>query len=305
MKLLVTGRNGQIAQSLAALDSDDVKIIALGRPDLDITDRASIDRAIAVYRPDLVVNAAAYTAVDKAESDQDAAFAVNRDGAGHVAAATAAAGLPIIHISTDYVFAGDKSEPYVETDATGPQNIYGLSKLEGEKAIAAANPAHVILRTAWVYSPYGSNFLKTMLRLAAERDVIRVVADQHGTPTYAPDIAEAIVAVAERIKADPKGVAWRGVFHMVAEGETTWAGFAEEIFRRSESQGGPSIRIESISATEYPSIARRPINSRLSTRYFRRTFQTSLRNWRLAVSDCIKGLFATQTQKSQAKRNTP
>ncbi|AZO42338.1 dTDP-4-dehydrorhamnose reductase [Mesorhizobium sp. M7D.F.Ca.US.005.01.1.1] len=290
MRILVTGQEGQVARSLAALANEELSVTTLGRPDLDITEAESIARAIELVRPDIVVNPAAYTAVDKAESEAQAAFAVNRDGARNVAAAAAAAGLPVIHVSTDYVFAGNKAAPYIETDATGPTGIYGSSKLEGEQAIAAANEAHVILRTAWVYSPYGHNFLKTMLRLAADRDVLRVVADQHGTPTYAPDIAEGIVAAARKVLSAPESEDWRGIFHMVAQGETNWASFAEEIFAQSARRGGPSARVEPITTADYPTPARRPAHSRLDTTKFRATFGHALPDWENGVARCLTKL---------------
>jgi dTDP-4-dehydrorhamnose reductase len=287
MRILVTGKQGQVARALAALSNDDMQIVTLGRPDLDITDRDSIARAIARERPDILVNPAAYTAVDKAESEPDAAFAVNRDGAENVAAAANVAGVPIIHVSTDYVFAGDKAKPYVETDATGPTGVYGRSKLAGEEAVAAANATHVILRAAWVFSPWGSNFAKTMLRLAGERETVRVVADQHGTPTYAPDIAVGIGAVARRVAAEPDSKDWRGLFHMVADGETTWAGFAEEIFIQSARRSGPSARVEPIATADYPTPAKRPANSRLDTAKFCAIFGHGLPDWREGVARCV------------------
>ena len=292
MKLLVTGRSGQVATSLLALAAPDLEIVALGRPELDITDRASLDRAIAAHRPDVVVSAGAYTAVDRAETDVDVAFAANRDGAGHAAAAAAAAGLPIIHISTDYVFPGDKAEPYVESDATGPVSVYGRSKLEGETAVLAANPQAAVLRTAWVYSPYGNNFLKTMLKLAATRDALRVVGDQQGTPTYAPDIAEAIVVVARRMLASPAAEDWRGVFHLVATGTTNWADFAAEIFRQSAARGGPSASVEAIGTADYPTPAHRPANSRLDTARFNGVFGHRLPSWQDGVGRCLAALDA-------------
>ena len=245
MRILVTGRDGQVARCLADLSGEGREIVAIGRPDLDLTDRASVVAAVARIRPDIVVNPAAYTAVDKAESEPDAAFAVNAAGAESVALAAAEAGVPIVHVSTDYVFAGDKDGRYVETDPVGPTGVYGASKLEGETRVLAANLKAVVLRTAWVYSPYGNNFLKTMLRVAKDRDVLRVVADQHGTPTYAPDIAAGILAVCERTMAEPNGD-WPGVYHMVAEGETTWAGFAQAIFAASRERGGPAASVEPI-----------------------------------------------------------
>ena len=292
MRLLVTGREGQVAQSLLSLNGSGVAVAALGRPALDITDAASVRQAVEAERPDVVVNAAAYTAVDKAEAEEASAFAANCDGAANVAAAAAAAGVPMIHLSTDYVFSGTKPGPYVETDATGPQGAYGRSKLAGEAAVAAAAPDHAILRTAWVYAPTGQNFLRTMLRLGETRDTVRVVADQHGTPTYAPDIAAAIVEIARLMLARPGDASLRGVFHMVAGGETTWAGFAEEIFSRSAERGGPSARVEPIATADYPTPAVRPANSRLDTAKFRAAFAHPLPDWRSGVSCCLDALGA-------------
>lgn len=290
--VLVTGKDGQVARSLAALTSPQLEFVTLGRPELDITDPDAVARAIAHIGPAVVVNSAAYTAVDKAESEPDAAYAVNRDGARNVAAAAAATGLPVIHFSTDYVFAGDRPGPYGETDPTGPTGVYGSSKLAGEIAVADANPAHVILRTAWVYSPYGANFLKTMLRVSAERDVLRVVGDQHGTPTYAPDIAEAVAAVARRLVKAPQAQDWRGVFHMVATGETSWAGFAEAIFAESARRGGSFAAVEPITTADYPTPARRPANSRLDTHKFVSVFGHALPDWHDGVRRCLAAMAA-------------
>ena len=287
MKLLVTGRTGQIARSLLDLANEEIAIVACGRPELDIVDRAAIDRAIAAHRPDVVVSAGAYTAVDQAESDEATAFAVNRDGAGNVAAAAVAAGLPLIHISTDYVFDGAKPTPYIETDKTAPQGVYGVSKLAGEEAVLAALPGAVVLRTAWVFSFYGNNFLKTMLRLAHGRDLVRVVVDQCGNPTYAPDIAAGIVAVARRIVSEPVSSADtrpRGVFHMTAAGEANWAGFADEIFKQSKDRGGPFARVEPITTAEYPTPAKRPANSRLDCSHFITAFNHKIPHWQDGVT---------------------
>ena len=292
MKILVTGHEGQLAQSLRERSSNAMQVVTLGRPQLDIADIASVEKAIADCRPDVVVNAAAYTAVDRAESEASAAFAVNAVGAENVARAAAKAGLPIIHVSTDYVFDGTAATPYRESDATAPQSVYGHSKLEGEKKVAAANPAHVIFRTAWVYSVHGHNFLKTMLRLAADRPQIRVVADQLGTPTYAPDIAAGIQAAIERIAADPSASSWRGVFHLVAAGEASWAGFAREIFNESVEVGGPGAEVVEIGTADYPTPARRPANSRLCTQRFEETFGLKLPAWQDGVRRCVRRLYA-------------
>ncbi len=292
MRMLVLGRQGQIAQSLAALAGGDLEISSLGRPELDITEPGSIVRVIKSSRPDIVVNPAAYTAVDKAESEVDAAFAANREGAKSAAEAAATASLPIIHVSTDYVFSGAKTSPYVETDKPAPTGVYGQSKLEGERAVATANPAHVILRTAWVYSPYGSNFLKTMLRLAEDRDVVRVVDDQSGTPSYAPDIARGIVVVARKVLASPQDQHWRGIFHMVAQGDTTWAGFAEEIFSQWARRGRARPKVQRIATSEYPTPALRPLNSRLDSGKFQATFRHALPDWATGVDRCLAELEA-------------
>jgi dTDP-4-dehydrorhamnose reductase len=284
LKLLVTGQAGQVARAMALAGSADVIVTCVGRPELDLTDPVSVRAAIDLHKPDIVVNPAAYTAVDKAESEVELAYSINRDGAGSVAAAAAQAGVPIVHISTDYVFSGDKAEPYLESDPTGPTGVYGASKLAGEQAVAAANPAHVVLRTAWVYAPWGHNFARTMLRLAADRDVVRVVADQQGTPTYAPDIAQAMLAVCQTIMASPDGNDWRGVFHLTNGGATNWAGFAAEVFAQSAARGGPSARVEPISTADYPTLARRPANSRLDTDRFTRTFGHRMTDWSDAVA---------------------
>ncbi|WP_108462310.1 dTDP-4-dehydrorhamnose reductase [Devosia naphthalenivorans] len=282
MRILVIGRDGQLARALAQLNSDALSVRCVGRPELDLLDRDTIGAAITNYSPDVVINPAAYTAVDKAESEQDLAFAVNRDGAEHVAAAAKLAGIPLVHISTDYVFDGHKTSPYVETDTPDPQSVYGCSKLAGEKAVARANPDHVILRTAWVYSPWGHNFAKTMLRLAGEREVVRVVADQHGTPTYAPYIADAVAAVVNSIRTRSNGD-WRGLFHLTNEGDTSWADFAAAVFEHSRQRGGPWARVEPIATKDYPTPAKRPTNSRLDTTLFSQTFGYAPPHWREGV----------------------
>ncbi|GAC1044648.1 dTDP-4-dehydrorhamnose reductase [Rhizobium sp. No.120] len=291
MRLLVTGREGQVAQSMLALSSSSAEVVAVGRPMLDIRDIGSIESAISTYRPDVVVNAAAYTAVDKAESDTEAAFAVNASGAGNVALAARRAGLPVIQISTDYVFDGLSASPYAEDGQTGPQSVYGHSKLAGEMEVATANPSHVILRTAWVYSTYGNNFLKTMLRLADERSELRIVADQLGTPTYASDIAAGILVVAHRICGGRGAANCFGTFHMVAAGETSWAGFAREIFAQSTLVGGSSADVIDITTADYPTPARRPANSRLQTTRFKDNFGYELPVWQDGVRRCIREIY--------------
>lgn len=287
MRMLVAGREGQLARALRAQAGPDLEVIALGRPDLDLARPESLAAGVARARPDIVVNAAAYTMVDKAETEEALATTINGAAAGALAVASAQLGVPVVQISTDYVFDGTKSTPYVESDPLAPLNAYGRSKLAGERAVAAANPRHAILRTSWVYDGEGRNFLKTMLRLAETRDEIGVVADQIGAPSYAPDIAEAAVAVARHLVAD--GDARRaGVFHMSGAGETSWAGFAQEIFRLSAEAGGPSAVVRAIATADYPTPALRPVNSRLNCDRLAATHGARLPDWRDALRRCMR-----------------
>ena len=291
MKIAVTGKSGQVVTALLERGAAaGVDVMALGRPEMDLTRPQSVRAAILASGADVVISAAAYTAVDKAESEPDLAFAINGAGAGAVASAAAELDVPVIHISTDYVFDGSKAEPYLETDPTGPLGVYGASKLAGEEAVRAATPNHAILRTAWVYSPFGANFLKTMLRLAADRPRLRVVADQRGTPTSALDIADAVLAVAGNLVARPDDAALRGVFHLVGGGEASWAEFAAEIFRHSAANGGPSASIEPIPASEYPTPAKRPGNSRLVTDKLRAAHGVVLPAWQHSTAQAVERL---------------
>lgn len=292
MKILVAGAQGQLARALvdAARGRDGLDVVALGRPRLDLLDEAAIAEAFAAIQPDLVVNAAAYTAVDKAESDAGAAFAVNRDGAAALAAATDSHACPIIHVSTDYVFDGAKAEPYVETDPVNPAGVYGRSKLEGETAVRAANPRHLILRTAWLYAPYGQNFLRTMVRLARERPQLRVVGDQRGNPTYVPHLADAILAIAAQLGAGGRAADVWGIYHAAADGETTWAGFAAEIVLVGAQHGIPAVPVSPIATAEYPTPAVRPANSRLECSRLARVFGAKLPPWQQGVSECVARL---------------
>ncbi|MCC7347288.1 MAG: dTDP-4-dehydrorhamnose reductase [Variibacter sp.] len=296
MRLAVTGRTGQVVTALceAAAGRDDLTVVPLGRPQFDLAHPGNLQAALRELAADVVVNAAAYTAVDQAESEFEVALAVNGAGARAVAEAAAALALPIIQISTDYVFDGSKTTPYVETDPVAPVNAYGRSKLAGEKAVAAAQPDHAILRTAWVYAAEGKNFLRTMLRLAATRPELAVVADQHGAPTYAPDIAAAVIAVARNLVARRADAGLRGVFHMSGGGETTWAGFAGEIFRLSAARGGPSAAVRPITTAEYPTPARRPMNSRLDCSKLARVHGVVMPEWRDALARCMDRLASTK-----------
>lgn len=289
MRILVTGREGQVVSCLleAAKDRPDLDVVAIGRPALDLAQPGAAGKIIADLAPDLVVSAAAYTAVDQAEEEPDLAFKVNADGAGAVSAAAARLGVPVIHLSTDYVYSGDLDRAYRETDATGPTGVYGASKLAGEAAVAAANPRHLILRTAWVYSAFGKNFLKTMLRLAETRDELAVVSDQRGNPTSAHDIADGVLHIAGRLAAGFDG--W-GVYHLAGRGDTDWAGFARHILDISGEHGGPHARVKDIATADYPTRARRPANSRLDTEKLETAFGWCCRPWRVATSDVVARL---------------
>jgi len=289
VRLVVTGRDGQVAASLleAGQAHAGVEVVAIGRPELDLARPETIVDAIALAKPDVVVSAAAYTAVDLAEDEPDLAFAVNATGAGKVAEAAARLGVPVIHLSTDYVFDGSASRPYLETDATAPLGVYGASKLAGEQAVAAAGPRHLILRTAWVYSPFGKNFAKTMLRLAADRDEISVVADQWGNPTSALDIADAILHAAAMLHGD-KGVSAFGTYHVAGTGETNWSGFARHILDTSQASGGSWADVRDIATKDYPTKARRPANSRLSSAKFAAVFGWSAPEWRESTERVVR-----------------
>jgi dTDP-4-dehydrorhamnose reductase len=287
--ILITGGAGQVGLALQRVSwPDPVVLHAPDRAALDLSDAAAIAAAFARTPFKAVINAAAYTAVDKAESDEAAAFAVNATAPGLLAQAAAEHGAAMLQVSTDYVFDGSKTEPYVEDDATGPLGVYGASKLAGEQAVLAAHPRPVILRTAWVLSPDRANFLKTMLRLAAERPTLRVVEDQIGCPTSAADIAETLKILTLRLLADP--AAPHGVYHFVNAGETSWADLAREIMVLSAQRGGPTALVEGIPTTGYPTPARRPANSRLATDKITLDFAIHPRPWREAVAEIVNQL---------------
>ena len=289
MRIAVTGATGQVATSLQERAGPKLEVVALARPAFDLASRAAVLAGLEAARPDVIVNAAAYTAVDKAETEEAEAFRVNAEGAGHVAEAAERLGVPLIHLSTDYVFDGALDRPYREDDRTGPTGAYGHSKLAGEKAVAAACENSVILRTAWVYSPFGTNFVRTMLRLNETRDEVGVVADRRGNPTSALDIAEALVAIAARVK-DDASPRLRGIFHMPGSGEATWADFAEAVFREAEARGRRSTRVKRIATADYPTPARRPANSRLDNEKLARVYGLSLPDWRHSVAACCARL---------------
>jgi len=294
-RILVLGGTGQVATALQArlpLDGHEVK--AVGRADVDISDPAAARAAVLDYAPDVVVNAAAYTAVDRAEGDEAAARALNAEGPAAAAAAAAGIGAAFIHFSTDYVFDGSKGQPYDETDPPRPLGVYGRTKLDGERAVAAANPRHIILRTAWVCSPTGSNFVKTMLRLAGEREFLGVVDDQHGRPTFARDLADAVAVIVDRLPGDATSDGW-GVFHAASQGETTWCGFARAIMDGSRARGGPAAEIRPITTSEFPTPARRPADSRLSTERLASAYGVRLPQWRTSLDVCLDEIYGIPT----------
>ena len=287
--ILVTGGSGQVGGALVRLGAPEgFRFVAPPRAQLDLADPASIIAVVASRPWAAVINAAAYTAVDRAQAEVEAAWRVNALAPACLARATAEAGIPIIHVSTDYVVPGDLDRPYREDDPIGPLGVYGASKEGGEQAVRTGNSRHAIVRTSWVVSAHGANFIKTMLRLGADRDVLRVVADQHGAPTAAGDLAHVLALVMQSMISDP--AAPLGTFHFANAGDTTWAGFAAEIFRLSAARGGPSARVEPIATKDYPTPARRPGNSRLDTQRIRDLYGVQPRPWEQATADIIDEL---------------
>ena len=292
MRLVVTGRDGQVATSLAEAGARaGIEVVRLGRPELDLERLETIAPALRAARPDVVVSAAAYTAVDQAEQEPERAQLVNALAPGRLAEVAADLGAPILHLSTDYVFDGLKSTPYVETDPAAPVTVYGATKLAGEFAVARVNPRHAILRTAWVYAPHGKNFVRTMLRLAETRDEVGVVGDQLGCPTSAADIAKGVLRIAAALRA---GEGQPGLYHMAGAGEASWAEFAAAIFEGAQARGGPVARVKPIATADYPTPAARPANSRLDCARAQAVFGVALPTWRDGLDRCLDVLAADQ-----------
>jgi dTDP-4-dehydrorhamnose reductase len=284
MKILVTGRAGQLVSSLVerAQHDPDVSLVALGRPELDLERPGAAADAIADSSPDLVINAAAFTAVDAAEDDPERAFRINADAAGEIAAAARAAGVPIVHVSTDYVFDGASAAPYREDDPVAPIGVYGRSKLAGEEQVRAANPDHLIVRTAWVYSPFGRNFVRTMMAAAREREELRVVADQRGNPTNALDLADALLAIARR---------WQGgTIHLAGTGAASWFEFASAIMAECALLGVPAARIVPIATADWPTRAQRPQDSTLDCGRAASLFGVHMPGWRESLPAVVARL---------------
>ncbi len=293
-RVLVTGATGQLGAELARCAwPDGWAVTALSKADLDLADTAAIAAKMAEHPWDAVINAAAYTAVDKAESDVVAAWAVNALAPAAFGEACARAGVPLVQVSTDYVFGGDREGAWEVDDPVAPLGVYGASKLGGELAVRTSGARHVIVRTAWVVSAHGHNFVKTMLRVGAERDTLRVVDDQHGSPTSAADLARALQLIALRLAEDPG--APTGTFHFSNAGAVSWAGFAREIFRQSAARAGPSAVVEPIATADYPTPARRPTNSLLDTRAIQAAYGIAPRPWAEALGDILDELIGPRT----------
>lgn len=285
MKVLVTGSNGQVGYCLVQqLRQQNADFLALDRDQLDITQRQAVWQTVSDYRPNVIINAAAHTAVDKAESEAEQAFAINRDGAAYLAEAAQQIGAAMLHISTDYVFDGQATQPYTETDATAPQGVYGQSKLAGEQAVLAACSRSIILRTAWVFGEHGHNFVKTMLRLGRERDSLGIVSDQHGAPTYAGDIAAALLHIAHHIT-QGKPTEY-GIYHFSGKPYVSWYQFAEAIFQQAQQQGilANTPQLLAIATPDYPTPAKRPANSCLQLDKIQQVFGISPSDWQQALT---------------------
>ncbi len=285
LKILITGQHGQVSQALQQRLPPLGELIVLGREQLDLTNADQIRQQVRAHRPDLIINAAAHTAVDQAESEPEVAFAINAIAPGILAEEAKALGAPLIHYSTDYVFDGSKPAPYTEADTPNPLGVYGQSKLAGEQAIAAVGGEHLILRTSWVYSNHGKNFLLTMQRLLQEKPQMRIVADQIGAPTWAGTIADSTRALIEHWQAGAAGA--RGVYHLTAQGETSWFGFAEAIGEHLRATGKACSELEPIPSSAYPTPAKRPLNSRLDCSRLQQQWHVAQPHWLDALHECL------------------
>ena len=291
MKLLVTGREGQLARSIAerAADHPGLDIIFTSRGEADLSSSGSVAGAITAVRPELVVNAAAYTAVDQAEAEPALAFRINAEGAGEAAAAAREVGAAVIQLSTDYVFDGRARDPYAEDAPTEPLSVYGRSKLSGEAAVRVTNPDHLILRTSWVYSPFGRNFVRTMASLAAEREVLNVVSDQFGCPTSALDLAEAILRIADRWNGgDRTGLG--DTYHLAGSGSGSWFDLAFEVMANCSRLGLPAAEVRPIATADWPTKATRPANAVLDCSRIERDLGLRLPDWRRSVAETVERL---------------
>lgn len=284
MKVLITGCNGQVGHCLTERLTKQAEVLALDYEGLDITDRKAVLNTVAEFKPNYIINAAAHTAVDRAEQEVELSYAINRDGPSYLAQAAKECGAVMLHISTDYVFDGMGDKPYQESDATGPQGIYGQSKLAGEQAVAESCPEHLILRTAWVFGEHGNNFVKTMLRLAQSRDELSIVGDQFGGPTYAGDIAEALIAMVQHLE-QGKQAKW-GVYHFSGMPYASWFDFASAIFQAAKLHDvlSKQPKLSAIPTSAYPTPAKRPENSRLDCSKIENQFGIKPSDWHAALN---------------------
>lgn len=285
MKVLLLGQHGQVSQALQQSLGRHIELTVLGREQLDLAKPHEIRQQVLQQRPALIINAAAHTAVDQAESEPELAFAINATAPGILAEAAAERDIPLIHYSTDYVFDGSKAAPYHEDDSPNPLSVYGRSKLAGEQAITAAGGSHLILRTSWVYSQHGKNFLLTMQRLLQEHDSLNVVNDQIGAPTWAGTIAQATAQLVEQWRTGQAGP-W-GVYHLTARDETSWFGFANAIAGHLRSQGKNVATLQPIASSAYPTPAQRPLNSRLDCSRLQKDWHVQLPDWQAALKYCL------------------
>lgn len=284
-KFLITGANGQVGYCLTQQLQGKHNILAVDRDELDITDQSAVQQAVEKFRPDVIINAAAHTAVDRAETEIELSEAINVKGPQYLAEAAKSVGAAMLHISTDYVFDGQRTGKYKESDATDPQGVYGITKLEGEQAVAQANDKFIVLRTAWVFGEHGNNFVKTMLRLAKTRDTLGVVADQMGGPTYAGDIAAALIQIAEKI-INGENVEY-GIYHFTGEPYVSWCDFAKAIFAEAVSQNvlEKAPLVNAITTADYPTPAKRPANSCLDLTKIQQVFGIQPSDWQQALKN--------------------
>ena len=296
MKLLITGANGQLGRGIIdAGQSTDRRIQAPSEADLDITNRLKVDHIITDLQPDLVINTAAYTGVDKAETEEALAFKINKTGCTHLAQTCQKNQIPLVHISTDYVFDGQKGTPYLETDPISPIGVYGRSKAEGEIEIRSILKEHIILRTSWLYGTHGHNFVKTMLGLATSQKEIRVVADQYGSPTNATDLAQAILTICDHLHTKPR-IHW-GTYHYCGAGVISWHTFAEKIMELIRLHGGTrTASVEPVTTADYPTRAERPAYSALDCGRIQKHFGISPQPWQKSLEKTIRTLLATPRQ---------
>ena len=298
--ILLTGVNGQLGRELQRTLAPLGQVVALTRAQLDLSQPDAIRRVVRAQRPGIIVNPAAYTAVDKAETEPELAHAINAVAPGVLAEEAKKLGALLVHYSTDYVFDGSQNAPYTEEDAPNPQSIYGKTKLAGEDAVRASGCAHVVLRTSWVYGVHGGNFVKTVLRLARERDALRIVADQFGAPTWARRLALCSAEILRQYRENPGDASRHGLFHLTAAGRTNWHGYAEEIVRLARQYDAAlqdkELTIRAIATHEYPVAAKRPANSVLATNKVKKAFGLELPPWRDDLTACIEELYATEHQ---------